>query len=246
MKAVKRLGRRPARPSSTSRWTWLFDLDNTLHDASHAAFGHTSAAMADYIARHLGIEAAAATALRQHYWQRYGATLLGMVRHHGVKAGHFLDETHRLPGLESRLRCRPADRSALKRLHGDKYILTNGPRDYAWRVLDTLGLSACVDGVITIEDMVMFGQHRPKPDARMFRHLLARLRRPASRCILVEDTLEHQKSARRLGMSTVWMQAYLGRAFTPGRPGGRARRPAYVCARIKAIQGLRALTQFAR
>ena len=23
---------------------WLFDLDNTLHDASHAAFGHTSVA----------------------------------------------------------------------------------------------------------------------------------------------------------------------------------------------------------
>ena len=64
---------------------WLFDLDNTLHDASHAAFAGISESMTDYIVEHLGLEVAAATALRQHYWHRYGATLLGMVRHHGVR-----------------------------------------------------------------------------------------------------------------------------------------------------------------
>ena len=63
----------------------------------------------------------------------------------------------------------------------------------------------------------MFGEHRPKPDARMLRRLLVRLRCAASRCVLVEDTLSHQKSARRLGMRTVWMQAYLGLPSNPGR-----------------------------
>ena len=33
--------------------TWLFDLDNTLHDASRAAFGPTNEAMTRYIAEHL-------------------------------------------------------------------------------------------------------------------------------------------------------------------------------------------------
>ena len=49
---------------------------------------------------------------------RYGATLPGLVRHHGVKAGHFLHHTHLLPGLESRLRRRPVyvDRR-IRRLH---------------------------------------------------------------------------------------------------------------------------------
>ena len=233
-------------PPRRRRRTWLFDLDNTLHDASHAAFGHTSAAMTDYIVRHLGLGHADATALRQSYWLRYGATLLGMVRHHGVIAQHFLDETHRLPGLEQRLRCHAADRAALRRLHGDKFVLTNGPRAYAMRVLHALGLAPHVDGVIAIEDMAMFGQHRPKPDVRMFRHVLARLKRRPSRCVLVEDTLEHQRAARRVGLSTVWMQGYLGPGGHPAgaRPAGR--RPAYVCARIKRIQGLRALAQFTR
>ena len=35
------------------RPVWLFDLDNTLHDASFAAFGPTNEAMNDYIVRHV-------------------------------------------------------------------------------------------------------------------------------------------------------------------------------------------------
>ena len=98
------------------RRVWLFDLDNTLHDASHASFGPTSAAMSDYIARHLGLTTEQASALRQRYWNHYGATLLGVVRHHRVKPAHFLEETHRLPGLEERLRTCAHDRAALARL----------------------------------------------------------------------------------------------------------------------------------
>lgn len=217
--------------------TWLFDLDNTLHDASHSAFGHTSAAMTAYVERHLALSTAEASQLRQHYWQRYGATLLGLVRHHGVAAQHFLDETHRLPGLESRLRCHAGDRRALACLPGRKLILTNGPRAYARRVLDGLGMSRLVHGVVCIEDMRMFGHHRPKPDARMLRHVLARCRCSPARTTLVEDTLVNLKSARALGLTTVWMQGYLGSPATERQ----RRKPAYVCARIKRIQALKAI-----
>ena len=228
------------------RLTWLFDLDNTLHDASHAAFGPTNQAMTDYIAEHLGVSHDEAWSLRQHYWKRYGATLLGLVKHHGVKASHFLEQTHRLPGLEQRLRTSAHDRAALRRLPGRKFILTNAPRAYAMRVLDTLRLAGCFDGVISIEDMTMFGQHRPKPDARMLRHMAARLKVPASRCVLVEDTLAHQRSARSIGMRTVWMQRYLRGAIHAGSIRAEvgvhpSHKPAYVCARINQIQMLRSL-----
>ena len=243
---------------SGSRRVWLFDLDNTLHDASHAAFGPTSLAMNAYIVEHLGLTPHSASDLRQQYWNHYGATLLGLMRHHGVHAPHFLEQTHRLPGLEQRLRTSAHDRAALKRLPGTKYILTNAPRDYALRVLNTLGLTRCFDAVISIEDMSMFGQLRPKPDARMFRRLTARLKVRATDCVLVEDTLEHQKAARGLGMRTVWMQRYLDGRFrgAPWRRGEgvvnhgrkrpvlavhRCRKPPYVCARIKSIQTLMTL-----
>ena len=111
-----------------SRRVWLFDLDNTLHDASHAAFGETNAAMNAYMIGHLGVDHDEAARLRLHYLHRYGATLLGLVRHHGVAASHFLEETHRHPGLEQRLRTSAHDRAAIGRLRGRKFILTNAPR----------------------------------------------------------------------------------------------------------------------
>jgi len=79
---------------------WLFDLDDTLHDATYASMGPLRVAMAKYVQKHLGLNEEDATALRLHYWRRYGATLLGLVRHHGVKPSHFLEETHQLPGLD--------------------------------------------------------------------------------------------------------------------------------------------------
>ena len=206
----------------SSRRVWLFDLDNTLHDASHAAFGATSAAMTAYMVTRLGMEAAEAARLRQHYWSRYGATLLGLVRHHGVQAKHFLDETHRHPGLEDRLRTSAHDRAAVKRLRGRKYILTNAPREYTLRVLNTLKLADLFDGVICIEDMVMFGDLRPKPDVRMFRFIAAQLKVRPSDCVLVEDMLENQRAARSIGMCTAWMRRYLDGRYRGHLRGGAA------------------------
>lgn len=224
---------------------WLFDLDDTLHDASHAAFGPIAEAMTVYIERELALGRREAEALRRHYWDRYGATLLGLMRHHGVRAAHFLHDTHRLPGLEHRLRASAHDLAALERLPGRRFILTNAPRAYAERVLAALGMTRLFHGVIPIERMTMFGDLRPKPDARMLRSIAVMLKVPPSRCILVEDTLAHQKSARRVGMKTVWMQRWMHRAGVPapvsaGLPARprRCRRPTYVCARIRSLQAL--------
>lgn len=227
-------------PARGRRRTWLFDLDNTLHDASHAVFGPLKASMTDYIERELQLTREQADLLRIRYWQRYGATLLGLMRHHAVAASHFLDHTHRLPGLEQRVRAPAADRAALRRLPGRRVILSNAPRDYALRVLRALDLLSCFDRIICIEDMQMFGHLRPKPDARMFRRVLVRLRASAADTVLIEDTLEHQKAARSVGMGTVWMQRFLRDAGGGGGPPAFRwrRRPAYVDRRIRRLRDL--------
>jgi putative hydrolase of the HAD superfamily len=88
--------------------------------------------------------------------------------------------------------------------------------------------------VIPIEAMRMFGRLRPKPDARMLRRLVARLRVPAGRCVLVEDTLQHQRSARRVGMKTVCMQRWL----PAPRRRGASRRPTYVDLKTRHLREL--------
>jgi len=227
--------------SKSKKTVWLFDLDNTLHNASHHVFGALNVAMTDFIVRELQLPRDEANALRGHYWRRYGATMLGLVRHHGIRAAHFLADTHALPELEQHVHTHAHDLAALKRLSGRKYILTNAPAIYAQRVLVQLGMAHLFDGVIAVEQMRMFGHLRPKPDRRLFRHIAARLRVPAGRCVLVEDTLEHQKSARAVGMQTVWMQrwARLGLASPHGRVR-MARKPVYVDERVRSLGDLRA------
>ncbi len=242
-------------PSPTGRRVWLFDLDDTLHDASHAAFGPLREAMAAYMVDELGLDPAEAARLRTHYWRRYGATLLGLIRHHDVDTAHFLAETHRHPGLEALLRTSPHDRAALGRLRGRKFVLTNAPRAYALRVLRKLRLERFFEGVLSIEDMRLFGELRPKPDGRLFRHVAARLRVRPSDCVLVEDMLDNQKTAHAIGMRTVWMQRYLQGRYrghpapaAPPRPAGHGRvgpgtprgcpNPRYVYAKIKTLQQL--------
>jgi len=257
MRPPRRLRRRPPK-GARSAWggpapniraqtysrVWLFDLDNTLHNASDAAFAGINDGMTGYMVRELALSRSEADELRHRYWLRYGATLLGLVRHHDVKAAHFLHHTHLLPGLEARVHGHPHDFDALRRLPGRKFILTNAPLAYAQRVLAVLGIAPLFDGLLSIEDMTMFGQLRPKPDARMLRRVAVKLGVPASRCVLVEDTLDHQKSARRVGMVTVWMQRWARQAAKHVAPRTKVgvylhRKPAYVCARITSLQQLR-------
>lgn len=218
---------------------WLFDLDDTLHDASSASLPGLHRSFGEYIQQHLGLTKEESDALRRRYWLRYGATLLGLVKHHAVDAAHFLHHTHLLPGLEQVVRSHAADVAVLRRLRGRKFILTNAPRAYAERVLGALGIGHHFEALISIEDMRMFGELRPKPDARMFRALLKRLRVPAARCVLVEDTLQHQKAARRVGMKTVWMQRWTRAA---AKPGARFHlKPPYVDVRTRSLRALRSL-----
>jgi putative hydrolase of the HAD superfamily len=223
---------------------WLFDLDNTLHDA-RAIFRSISAAMTDYIEEHLAVDRTEANRLRSVYWERYGATLPGLTRHHGVSAAHFLHETHVLPDLEARVRWHAGDLALLQRLPGRKILLTNAPEAYARRVLRSLGnlgMGHVFEQVIAFEQMRMFGQHRSKPDARMLRHVLARHRLRATDCVLVEDTLIHQKSARALGIKTVWMQRWLldtrGARHGPEASSLLRRRPVYVSRRVRSLKSL--------
>ena len=223
-----------------ARTVWLFDLDNTLHDAGARIFGEINLSMRQFVERELGVDGDEAHKLNMHYWHRYGATLLGLMRHHGVNAAHFLRDTHRLPGLEQWVGGHRQDVQALARLPGRKFILTNAPRAYALRVLAALGITRLFDGVIAIEDMAMFGQLRPKPDARMLRRMAVLLGVPAHRCVLVEDTLMHQKAARSVGMGTVWMQRYARRGDHGGPGVSRwSMQPAYVDRRVRALRDLR-------
>lgn len=224
---------------------WLFDLDNTLHDASHAIFPAISANMNTYIARVLGDGLTPATqaqvdAARLGYWKRYGATLLGMIRHHGVSAADFLHVTHDLGALDKLVRAEKGLGTLLRRLPGRKILLTNAPTRYSTDVMRHLGLSRHFAHHVAIEHMHVHRQLRPKPSSLMLRRLLRKHGVAARRCILVEDTLANLKSASRLGLRTVWVTQYLRMSDPIGKaPLPRIlKHPGYVDVKVKSVRQL--------
>ena len=184
---------------------WIFDLDNTLHNASAHIFPHINRSMRDYIKRHLGVSEQEATRIRQDYWVRYGATLLGLIRHHQTDPEHFLRETHQFPDLKPMVVFDKPLLHALRRLPGRKIIFSNGPRHYAEAVLEVTGLAPCFDAVYTVENV----RYQPKPMRAGFLALLRAEHLDPRRCIMVEDSLSNLVTAKKLRMKTVWVSTGL-------------------------------------
>ncbi len=231
---------KPAAPSSLDRVhvrreaartrdrhpVWFFDLDNTLHDASHAIFRAIDSRMTSYVERHLQVDRAEADRLRRHYWLRYGATLLGLVRHHGVDAHHFLHETHDFE-VDELLRAERGLGRLFARLPGRKVLLTNAPARYARAVVRALAIDRHLGARYTIETMRLHGTFRPKPSRSMLRHMLARERVQQGKAVLVEDSAANLRSARAVGFRTVLVTGH-GRG--PSRQAG-----SYIGLRVRSV-----------
>lgn len=232
-----------------STLTWLFDLDNTLHDASHAIFPAIHANMNAYVAKVLGRDGvpaddATVNHVRHIYWERYGATLLGMVKHHQVREEDFLREAHRFDDLPQMIRAEIGLGRLLKRLPGRKILFTNAPRKYSRDVMRHLGLHKHFVQHIPIESMYVHGVLSPKPSKALLRKILARERIHARRCVLVEDTIMNLRAAKQLGLRTAWVTGYLESVGSAQR--NFAKRPACVDVKVKSVGGLaRNLKKFA-
>jgi len=184
---------------------WIFDLDDTLHNASAHIFPVMNRAMTEYIMNNLTLDEPAAYQLRQHYWRIYGATLKGLMRHHGTSPDHFLEETHKFLDLHEMVLEVKRLRHMLQSLSGRKLVFTNAPRNYATRVMDILGISDCFELVFSVEST----KFHAKPSVRGFQMLLKTIKVKASDCIMLEDSFPALMTAKRLGMKTIWVSRKL-------------------------------------
>lgn len=200
---------------------WIFDLDNTLHNASAEVFPVMNQAMTQYIMHALDLNEADAHFLRRHYWQVYGATLKGLMRHHGVNPHHFLSETHDSLDLETMVSGVKKLKHTLDKIKARKCVFTNGPKKYAMRILRIMGIADCFECVFSVEST----QFHAKPNVRGFAMLLKKLKVKPSDCVMVEDSWQALMTAKRLGMTTILVVESL-------------KKPIYVDYRINSVLAL--------
>lgn len=178
---------------------WIFDLDNSLYQASTDLFALIDVRMGQFIQRLLGCGHDEARRVQKRHFHDHGTTLAGLMAGHGVDPHEFLDYVHDID--LARLAADPAVGRALDRLPGRKYVFTNGDEAYARRVLARLGLANAFDGLHDIHAM----DYVPKPDPRAYKAMCERYAIAPRKAVFVEDMARNLVPAKALGMTTVWV-----------------------------------------
>jgi putative hydrolase of the HAD superfamily len=178
---------------------WIFDLDNCLYPADCRLFELIDERMTAYVGRLLDVDPVEARRVQKMHFHGSGTTLAGLMKHHDVDPHHFMGDVHDVP-LD---RVARDDRliAALTRLPGRKFVHTNGNADYAWKVLDRLGVAAEIDHLHDI----FAADLTPKPELHGYRKLLDQFEIDPTRAVMVEDMARNLTPAKQLGMTTVWV-----------------------------------------
>lgn len=179
--------------------TWIFDMDNTLYNADTHVFVEMKRLMMKYMERHLGLDAAAANALRDRLWHRHGSTLRGLMSEYDIDPHQFLRETH---GIDvTPVPPCPVLREKIAQLPGRKIVYTNSTQPFARKMIAHLGLDALFEDIHAIED----ADFLPKPNPVSYDAFVKRYSVDSGTTCMFEDSEQNLKPAHALGWSTVWI-----------------------------------------
>lgn len=177
--------------------TWVFDLDNTLYPPGARLFDQIEVRMTAWVQAALGVDAARADHLREHYWRTYGTTLAGLMAEHGVDPLPYLGAVHDID--LSHLEKAPDLAAHIRALPGRRIVYTNGSEPYAQRVLAARGLDGLFDAVYGVEH----AGFRPKPEQAAFEAVFALDRLDARQGAMFEDDMRNLAAPHAMGMRTV-------------------------------------------
>ncbi|WP_321369180.1 pyrimidine 5'-nucleotidase [uncultured Desulfuromusa sp.] len=180
----------------------LFDLDNTLYPAERDIFSLIDVRINRYMKEVVAIDPVEVDGLRRRYWEDYGATLQGLIRHHGVDPEDYLDYVHAVD-VSTKLSFDYELQQTLHDLRLPSYVFTNGSRCHVDRVVTALGLDGLFAGIFDIR----IAAYQPKPNPDPYQQVLDELTLSGDQCIMVEDQLQNLKMAKEFGMKTVLVGA---------------------------------------
>jgi putative hydrolase of the HAD superfamily len=176
---------------------WVFDLDNTLYPHHIDLFAQIDRNMTAYVAKLLDMEIEDARRLQKQYYHDHGTTLRGLMHHHGIDPGEFLEAAHQIDYSSV-----PADQGlgeAIKALPGRKFIFTNGTVKHAQAAARALGI---LDHFEDIFDIVA-ADYVPKPANLTYDKFASLHRVDSRRAAMFEDLPRNLVAPRLLGMKTV-------------------------------------------
>lgn len=176
---------------------WVFDLDNTLYPASSRLFDQIDAKITAYVMQRTGLDGLSARALQKYYYGRHGTTLAGMMAEDGLDPHHYLAFVHDID--HSVLTPAPELATAIARLPGRRFVLTNGSRRHAESVIARLGIAELFEDVFDIAAADFI----PKPERAAYDAFLKLHGIAPAKAAMFEDLSKNLVVPHALGMRTV-------------------------------------------
>ena len=176
---------------------WVFDLDNTLYPAECALFDQVDRNIGTYVADLLGKTPAEARAVQKDYLVRYGTTLNGLMKMHGIDPNDFLEKVHDID--YSWIEPHPELGEAIRTLPGRKFIFTNGDVAHAERTATALGILDHIDEIFDI----LAADLTPKPAEETYNRFVSLHGIDGSSAAMFEDLPRNLTVPKSLGMRTV-------------------------------------------
>jgi pyrimidine 5'-nucleotidase len=179
--------------------TIFFDLDATLYPESNGLWPAIRENIDRFMREEMEFPEAEIPKMREHYYMHYGTTLRGLQIHHGIEAQEYLNYVHNLP-LDQYLQPDPSLREMLLSLPKRRWIFTNSDRPHAERVISTLGIEDCFEGMVDV--YTLEAHPKPSPEAYQLALELARVADPKT-CALLDDSTRNLAPAKEMGFFTV-------------------------------------------
>ena len=177
---------------------WIFDLDNTLYPYPPGLWAQINERMGGFVSDLLSVDAVEAQRIQKDYFLRYGLTVRGLMKHHGVAAEDFMARVHDVD--LSDIQPNPALGEAIAALPGRKIIHTNSDRAHVARVLARLQIEPGVFSAV--HDIISKG-FEPKPGPRAYDAVAKAEGLDPTRAAMFEDAARNLLEPHKRGMRTV-------------------------------------------
>ncbi len=178
--------------------TWIFDLDNTLYQASPKMHGEVDELLGSFVSEFLDVDRIEARRIQKAYFHEFGMTLCGLIENHDLDPEVYF--RHMLRADLSSIGPDPALVDAIAALKGRKVVYSNAPSAHVNQVLEQIGLTPHFDAVHDIEA----AGFTPKPAHAAYAELCLRYDIAPGRAVMIDDIPRNLKPAAEIGMTTVW------------------------------------------
>tara|TARA_Y100000813_G_scaffold179485_1_gene147254 strand:- start:527 stop:1093 length:567 start_codon:yes stop_codon:yes gene_type:complete len=164
--------------------------------------------MKQFISSRLNISKEEAFKIQKKFYNEYGTTLSGLMKHYQIKPNEFLKFVHNVD-LSKLKKCSNLFKE-INQLPGRKIIYTNGDQDYAKKVLNSLGVESLFEYILDITK----SKYIPKPSVEPLITYLNKNNINLKTCVYFEDLEKNLENAHKYGITTVHIEDKINKKKT--------------------------------